>query len=91
VNLYFAGAGQVMSQLPVLVARYGAGAAVPVADTNGVLAAAYHPAGLTVLLVFGNATAEVLRGLPVDFQLTPALRQLRLASTSLSTRAPTAP
>jgi len=91
VNLYFAGAGQVMSQLPVLVARYGAGAAVPVADNDSVLAAAYHPAGLTVLLVFRNATARVLRGLPVNFQLTPTLRQLRLASASLSASQPAAP
>jgi hypothetical protein len=91
VNLYFAGAGQVIAQLPALVASYGAGAAVPVEDNDGVLSAAYHPAGLTVLLVFRNATAEVLRDLPVNFQLAPTLRQLRLASTSLSASQPATP
>jgi hypothetical protein len=91
VNLYFAGAGQVMSQLPALVARYGAGAAVPVEDNDSVLSTAYHPARLTVLLVFRNATAEVLPSLPVNFQLAPVLRQLRLASTSLSTSQPATP
>jgi hypothetical protein len=91
VNLYFAGAGQVIPQLPALVASYGAGAAVPVEDNGGVLTAAYHPAGLTVLLVFRNATAQVWRDLPADFQLALPLRQLRLASTSLSASATATP
>ena len=33
------------------------------------LADAYHPAGLTVLLVFSDATAEVRKNLAGDFQL----------------------
>jgi hypothetical protein len=90
VNLYFAGAGQVISQLPGLVARYGDGAAVATADNDSVLTAAYRPAGLTVLLVFRDATAEVLRGLPASFQVTPILRELSLASTSLGASPPAA-
>ncbi len=85
MSLYFAGTGQAISQLPALVARYGDGAAVAAADYDSVLSAAYHPAGLTVLLVFSDATAEVLRGLSADFQLAPTLGELRLAGRSLST------
>ncbi|HEX7162934.1 MAG TPA: hypothetical protein VF223_17085 [Trebonia sp.] len=84
VNLYFAGTGPVIPQLPALVARYGDGAAVATADSNSVLSAAYRPAGLTVLLVFRDATAEVLRRLPANFQLSPSLRELKLAGASLS-------
>ena len=88
VNVYFAGGGQVILQLPALVASYGDGAAVAAADNGGVLNAEYHPVGLTVLLVFKDATVEVLRGLPADFQLLPILRQLKLAGASLSTGQP---
>jgi hypothetical protein len=84
VNVYFAGTGPVISQLSALVARYGDGAAVPAADPNSVLSVAYRPTGLTVLLVFRDATAEVLRGLPANFQLSPSLRELKLAGASLS-------
>ncbi len=84
VNLYFAGTGPVIPQLPALVARYGDGAAVATADSNSVLSAAYRPAGLTVLLVFRDATAEVLRRLPANFQLSPSLHELKLAGASLS-------
>jgi hypothetical protein len=85
VGLYFAGAGQEISQLPALTARYGDGTAAAAADYDNVLSAAYRPAGLTVLLVFKDATAEVLRDLPADFQLTPTLRELKLAGANLST------
>jgi hypothetical protein len=84
VKLYFAGTGPAIRQLPDLVARYGDGAAVATADSNGVLSVAYRPAGLTVLLVFRDATTEVLRGLPANFQLSPRLRELKLAGASLS-------
>ena len=90
VSLYFAGSGQVIPQLPALVARYGDGAAVVAADYDSVLSVAYHPAGLTVLLVFSDATAEVVRGLSADFQLAPTLHELRLAGHSLSTGQPAA-
>jgi hypothetical protein len=49
-----------------------------------VLSVAYRPAGLTVLLVFRDATAVVRRSLPANFQLSPALRELKLAGASLS-------
>lgn len=84
VSLYFAGHGAAIPQLPALTARFGDGAAVAVADNDGVLSDAYHPAGLTVLLVFKDATAEVVRNLSGNFQLTPALHELKLAGASLS-------
>lgn len=83
VHLYFAGTGAAIPQLPVLIARYGGGAAVAAADNGGVLSDTYHPAGLTVLLVFKNATAEVVRNLSGNFQLTPLLRELKPTGASL--------
>jgi hypothetical protein len=76
VKLYFAAGGAALPQLAGLTARYGDRAAVAAADNDNVLANAYRPSGLTVLLVFKNATAEVLRNLSADFQLTPAMREL---------------
>jgi hypothetical protein len=84
VNLYFAGTGQEIPQLRALADRYGDGAAVPTADSNSVLSDTYRPTGLTVLLVFRDATVEVLRGLSATFQLSPSLRELKLAGASLS-------
>jgi hypothetical protein len=88
VSLYFAGSGQEVSQLPALVDRYGDGAAVAATDYDSVLTVAYRPAGLTVLLVFRDAVAEVRRDLGADFDLAPTLRELKLASASLSTGQP---
>ena len=85
VGIYFAAAGPVISQLPGLTAHYGDGAAVAAADFDNVLTLAYHPSGLTVLLVFKDATAEVVRNLGTDFQLGSTLRELRLAGAGLST------
>jgi len=62
-----------------------AGAAVATADSGNVLSVAYHPAGLTVLLVFRDAKAEAFSSLSGSFQLTQDLGELKLASTSLST------
>ena len=76
VGLYFVGAGAAIPQLAGLTARYGGGTAKAVYDTGDVLAAAYPPDGLTVLLVYSDATADVRRNLPHDFLLTPVLRQL---------------
>jgi hypothetical protein len=84
VSLYIAATGQEISQLPALVDRYGDGAAAAAADYDNVLTAAYRPAGLTVLLVFRDAMAEVLRSLPARFELAPKLRELKLAGASLS-------
>jgi hypothetical protein len=85
VNLYFAGTGPVIPQLPALVTRDGGGAAVATADSGGVLSVAYHPARLTVLLVFRDATAEVIRVLPANFQLAAKLGELTLAGASPGT------
>jgi hypothetical protein len=53
-----------------------------------VLSVAYHPAGLTVLLVFRDANAAVVRDLSGSFQLTSILSELKQASTSLSSSQP---
>lgn len=87
-KLYFAAAGRVIPQLPILVTLYGDGAAVAVADNDGALSAAYHPSGLTVLLVFKDATAEVFREPGTDFQLVPVLRELGLAGASVRASQP---
>ncbi len=91
VGLYFAGSGQEVAQLPALVGRYGDGAAVAAADNDSVLTVAYRPTGLTVLLVFRDARAEVLRDLMADFELIPQLRELSLAGASLNTSQPAVP
>ncbi len=83
VSLYFAGAGSVIRQLPALIASYGDGAAVAAADTGGVLSGAYHPAGLTLLLVYQDATAATVRDLSGNFQLAQALGKLKLDGASL--------
>ncbi len=81
-SLYFAGDGEVISQLPLLAVRYGDGVAVAAADAGGVLTSAYHPAGLTVLLVYRDATAAPVRNLAGNFQLKAALGKLKLAGAS---------
>jgi hypothetical protein len=76
VGLYFVGAGAAIPQLAGLTARYGGGTAEAVYDTGDVLTAAFHPDGLTVLLVYSDATADVRNNLGPDFQFTPVLLQL---------------
>jgi hypothetical protein len=88
VKIYFVAGGNEIGQLTSLTVRYGDGAAVAAADSDNVLTAAYRPAGLTVLLVFKDATAEVLRQLPPGFQLTSDLRELAGAGASLRTTQP---
>jgi hypothetical protein len=78
VHLYFVGSGAAMPQLADLAALYGDGAAAAVYDTGNVLAPRYHPAGVTVLLVYSDVTARVRQNLPAGFQLGPALVELRL-------------
>ena len=78
VGLYFVGSGAAIRQLATLTARYGGGAAAAVYDTGNVLAARYRPAGITVLLVYSDATARIRRNLPASFQLGSALRELAL-------------
>jgi hypothetical protein len=68
-RVYFVGAGVPSAQLIQETADYGGRHAVAAVDADGVLADAYHPAGLTVLLVFSDATAEVRKNLAGNFQL----------------------
>jgi hypothetical protein len=76
VGLYFVGSGAAIPQLATLTAQYGAGAAAAVYDTGNILGARYHPAGVTVLLVYSDATARIRRNLSPTFQLGPALQEL---------------
>ena len=76
VKLYFAASGSEIPQLAALTSSYGDNAAVAVADYHAVLSVAYRPDGLTVLLVYRDATAAVQRGLKPGFDLTAALQQL---------------
>jgi hypothetical protein len=85
VGLYFAGAGPEIGQLPALGARYGDGAAMTVADNNRALTAAYRPQGLTILLVFKDARAEVIRTPGASFQLTAVMRALSLPAAAQRT------
>ena len=78
VPAYFVGEGAAIPQMATLTAQYGAGTAVAASDSGGVLDAAYRPEGLTVLLVYSDATAQVRRDLSPDFQFGPALRALSL-------------
>lgn len=83
VAVYFVGEGAAsLPRMPALARQDGDGTAVAATDTRNVLADAYHPSGhpsgLTVLLVYGNATAADHRDLPANFDLTPALRALAL-------------
>jgi hypothetical protein len=84
VGVYFVGSGAAIPQLAGLTAQYGDGAAAPVYDTGNVLGATYHPIGLTVLLVYSDATARVYRDLPASFQLGPALEELYLPGSHAS-------
>lgn len=87
VKVYFAGSGTAIPQLPLYTTRFGDGRAESVADTDGVLTTASHPAGFTVLLVFRDATAEVLRNLSANFQLGSTLSELTLAGRTALARA----
>jgi hypothetical protein len=78
VSLYFAGTGAAAGQVAQLAAHYGGGVAFAVYDRSDVLGTTYQPSGLTVLLVYHDATAQVRRALPADFQLGTALRALPL-------------
>jgi len=69
-GVYFVGGDDApAAQLTVEANQFGNGHAVPGIDADGVLANAYHPTGLTVLLVFNDDSAEVLRNPSGSFQL----------------------
>jgi hypothetical protein len=63
VPVYFVQSGPVTPELASLTAQYGGGKAKAVHDTGNVLQMAFAPSGLTALLVYKNAGAEVHRGL----------------------------
>jgi hypothetical protein len=76
IPVFFVGTGVAAHQLTSLTARYGGGRARAVDDTADVLGSAYHPVGLTVLLVHSDAVAEVRKNLPSGFQLGQVLHRL---------------
>jgi hypothetical protein len=78
VSLDFVGTGQEnITQVSELAAQDGGGVAMPFIDLGGVLGTAYRPDGLTVLFIFSNGTAEVVRDLSGSFQLGGTLNALR--------------
>jgi len=81
VQVYFVGDKAAGAQLEGLTAHYGAGHAKAVYDTADVLDAAYHPDGLTVLLVYSDATARVRGDLGTSFELGAELSELTLKGT----------
>jgi hypothetical protein len=72
LSLYFVASGAAMTQLADLTARYGDGVAKPVYDTSDVLGAAFHPVGVTYLLVRDDATATVQRDVSASSPLSPS-------------------
>jgi hypothetical protein len=89
-GVYFVGVDDApAAQLTVETNLFGNGHAVPGIDADGVLADAYHPAGLTVLLVFSDGTAEVLKNLSGGFQLKLAPFELNSPGAEAEAR-PTA-
>jgi hypothetical protein len=78
VPVYFVGEGAASTQIPSMLAAYGDGAAIAAYDTTGVLDHQYRPDGLTLLMVYADATAQVERGLTPDFQLGSVLDRLVL-------------
>ena len=80
VLLYFVATGATRQQRAGEAGQYLYGRAVAADDADGVLANAYRPDGLTVLLVYSDAKAEVHRNLGTAFQLEPELTRLKSAS-----------
>jgi hypothetical protein len=69
-GLYFVGTrGAPSAQVRQETSEYGHGQAVAGDDAYEVLADAYHPTGLTVVLAFSDGTAEVRENLSGTFQL----------------------
>jgi hypothetical protein len=65
----FIGVGAPSAQLAAETQQFGGDYAIPGDDADGVLANAYHPTSLTVLLVFIDGTAEVQKNLAGKFEL----------------------
>ena len=87
VPLYFVGTGATSQQRAAETSKYVYGQAFVADDADGVLANAYRPDGLTVLLVYSDAKAEVHRNLGSTFQLEPLLSALKSAGAETSTQA----
>jgi hypothetical protein len=79
VGLYFVGTTTALPQVVTLAQQ---DSAMALYDPGDVLGTAYKPAGLTVLLVFHDASAEVARDLPANFQLGGTLSELRSLTAS---------
>jgi hypothetical protein len=76
-RVYFVGTADGMTDVTQLTRTAGLGTAVAVKDATNVLGAAYHPDGLTIVLVQADATTSVQRRLVAGrFQLEDQLRQL---------------
>ena len=76
-RVYFVGTASAMTDVTQLAQTAGLGTAVAVNDATNVLGSAYHPAGLTIVLVRGDATTTVQRHLVAgQFQLQDRLREL---------------
>jgi hypothetical protein len=84
VPIYFVATGT-SQQRASEADQYVYGRAVVADDANNVLAEAYRPNGLTVLLVDSAARAEVHRNIGTAFELEPLLRGLKSASDSAGT------
>jgi hypothetical protein len=84
-RVYFVGTAGGMTDVTQLTRTAGLGSAVAVKDATNVLGAAYHPAGLTIVLVQADATTSVRRHLVAgQFQLEDQLRQLGTTGRSAS-------
>ena len=82
VRVYFVGSPGAAADVTRLARTAGQGAAVAVTDTGNVLGGAYHPAGLTVVLVQADASATVQRNLAAGFRLEDQLRALSAGARS---------
>ena len=77
VKVYFVGTDGALKQLTGLATRVGHGAVQVVDDTGNIVAATYHPTGLTAVLVHSDAaTAPVQRNLAQGLRLETSLAKL---------------
>jgi hypothetical protein len=84
-RVYFVGTADGMTDVTALTRTAGLGTAVAVKDATDVLGAAYHPAGLTIVLVRADATTTIQRNLVAgQFQLEGRLRRLGITGQSAS-------
>ena len=82
VRVFFVGTTNAMADVTQLARTDGQGTAVAVKDAGNVLGSAYHPAGLTIVLVRADASTTVRRNLNPGFQLEDQLRTLGAGARS---------